>query len=115
MHAVATKTADGVEFNVLQTEIIGKRPGGSPVDLTIDRFKNPGATVTQTNLVVANQPAVRLRVKAEGVAAEFILLRSSNSDYMLAVQSRPPNLSSPRLEADIERFFESFKILDSAE
>ena len=31
MHTVATKTADGVEFNVLQTEIIGERPSGSPV------------------------------------------------------------------------------------
>jgi hypothetical protein len=99
----------------LQTEIIGRRPGGFPADLMIERFKKLGATVIQKKVVLADRPAVRLQVKAEGVAAEFILLNSPPNDYMLAVQSRLSNLGNPANKADIERFFASFKILSSDE
>jgi hypothetical protein len=115
MHTVMTKSAEGVEFNVLQTEIIGELPEESAVDLILERFKELGATVTKVDMIFADQPAVRMRVKAQGVAAEFIHLSSSNSFYMLAIQSRPPQPDNPKLEADTERFFLSFKILNGGE
>ena len=84
-----------------------------PWDLMIDRFKKLGAKVIQENVVHANQPAVRLHVETQGVAAEFILLSTSRNDYMLAVQSSPSNLGNATHQADIERFFASFKIPSS--
>jgi len=115
MHTVAAKSSYGVEFTVLQTEIIGHPPGESAVNLMLERFKELGATVTKVDMVFADQPAVRMRVKAKGVAAEFIHVTLANSHYMLAVQARPPQPDNPKLEADIERFFLSFKLLDREE
>lgn len=115
MHTVATKSADGVEFNVLQSEIIGEMPDENPIDGIVERFKKLGATLTRTNMILADLPAVRMRVKAQGVAAEIIHVDATNGYYMLAVQARPPQPDNPRLEADIERFFKSFKILNSEE
>ena len=115
MHSVATKFSDGVEFNVLETEIIGKLPDESAVELMLERFNELGATVTKVDLIFADQPAVRMRVKAQGVVAEMIHLSSSNSFYMLSVQARPSQPDNRKLEADIERFFLSFKLLNNEE
>lgn len=111
MHTVAAKNAQGVEFSVLETEIIGKLPEESAVEPMLKRFKELGATVVQTEMLFADQPAVRMHVKAKGVAAEFIHLSWANSFYMLAVQSRSTQSDNLKLEADIERFFLSFKLL----
>lgn len=111
MHTVAANSSYGVEFTVLQTEIIGHPPGESAVNQMLERFQGLGATVTKVDMVFANQPAVRMAVKAKGVAAEFIHLSWANSHYMLAVQARPPQPDNPTLEADIDRFFLSFKLL----
>ena len=115
MHTVQTKTAEGVEFHVLQTEFFGGRPSGSPEESLIERFQRLGATVDQENVVLAELPALRLHVQAEGVAAEFILISSAENDYMLAVQSRPSNLGDAEHEANIERFFSSFQLTGSAD
>jgi len=116
MHKLETKTADGVEFHVMQSDIFGKRPEGSFVDKMIDKFKKqPGVSVTRENVVLAKLPAVKLSVKAKGVATEFIMLISSKTDYMLVVQSRHPDVGKAKQKADIKRFFESFKILSGKE
>lgn len=110
MHTVGTIASDGTEFNALQMEILGERPEGSAAEQMIERFKNLGVTVTEENVRVTDVPAVRLHTKGPGVAAEFLLFRSSNNDYMLAVQSRQAKVDEEKLKADADRFFQSFKI-----
>lgn len=72
MHTVATKSPDGIEFNVLFSEIIGEMPDEDPLDGMTDRFKQLGATMTRTNIVLAGLPAVRMKVLVQGTAAEII-------------------------------------------
>lgn len=115
MHTVATKSAYGVEFSVLHSEVIGELPDESPVEGMIERFKELGANLNRTDMIFAGRPAVRMRVSAKGVAAEIIHVDATNGNHMLSVQARPPQPDNPKLEADIERFFLSFKILNDKE
>jgi hypothetical protein len=110
-HTVARKTADEVEFNVLQTEIIGKRPPAmeSPARSLGERFERLGAAVSHRRLRIRDLPADRLSIRADGVSAEMVVISTSANDYVLAVQWRPEVREVS--EGDIERFFSSFKLV----
>ncbi|MGB0582267.1 MAG: hypothetical protein ACPGVU_21440 [Limisphaerales bacterium] len=110
MHSVSTRNADGLEVTVLHSEVIGKLPEEGPLKGMIQRFKDLGASVNQTEMLFVNLPAVRMRVSAQGVEAEFIHVDATNGSYMLAVQARPPQPDNTSLATDTERFFLSFKI-----
>ena len=110
MHSISTKTDDGIEFTVLQTEVIGERPDGSALDLMKARFEQLGATMIQESVVHGDLEGVLLSVKAKGVAAEMLLLQSANSDYMVAVQAAPEAFDDEQNRANVERFLHSFKL-----
>jgi hypothetical protein len=107
-HSVATKTADGADFNATFFEILGERPPGSPIEMMIGRFKELGGTIAKKEIVVAGLPAERLHVEAQGTTAEMTILKTSSGDYMLAAQVLGP--LTPKLQKDVERFVQSFKI-----
>jgi hypothetical protein len=108
-HTVATKDASGTEFNVLQTECIGKRPPAtlSRVESLKDRFEKVGAAVEHRDFTIDGLPADRLSVCAPGVSAEMVLVSRGSSDYMISVQWR--GHAAETLDQDIERFLASFR------
>jgi hypothetical protein len=111
LHTVSTTNSSGIEFTVLQTEILGEKPGGSTtLELLTAKFESIGATMTKVDVVIADIKGVRLSVKTEGVAAEMILLSLANSDYQLAVQAAPEKLTDAENMTEFERFFESFEV-----
>lgn len=112
LHSVATKTKDGADFNAGYFEIIGPRPEGSPMDAMVNRFKELGGTVTKKNAMVAGLPAEHLLVEVQGTTAQFAILKTTDGDYLLAVQTTGP--ISESLQKDIDRFVQSLKITKTA-
>jgi hypothetical protein len=109
-HSVATKTADGADFNAAYIEVIGVRPpeSESMVQVMVERFKNLGGTVSKRDVVLSGSPGEQLHVEAQGTTAEMVILKTPTGDYMLAVQTF--GSIGADLQKAIDRFLKSFKI-----
>jgi hypothetical protein len=114
MHTIARKTADGIEFNVLETEVIGIRQQDHRelVQQMIAGYEKKGVAVNRRETMLAGVRADRLSLEARGVGGEIVLLSVADRNYMLGVQWRPPARAG--LSDDIERFFESFAVQPKA-
>lgn len=112
-HTVSTDPAKDVEFNALRIEIIGTRPAPSSdmISGMVKKFEQEGALVKRSTIRVAGLPAERLSASAAGVSAEFMMLSTPSDDYMLSVQSRKG--ISEGLKKDIDRFFQSFRMMEA--
>lgn len=114
LHTIVHRTADGTEFNVLETEVIGLRPQAHAdlVQQMIVGYEKKGVTVSRKEVVFEGVRADRLGLNAKGVGAEIVLVNLGDRNYMLGVQWRPPARAG--LPEDIERFFASFEVKPKA-
>lgn len=110
LHTIARKTADGTEFSVLETEVIGERPPAraDEVQGMIDAYEKKGAKVKRKEITLAGVRGDRLSLEAKGMSAEIVLVNIADRGYMLGAQWRPP--APTGLLDDIERFFASFEV-----